>query len=262
MEMKVVLTIAGFDPSSGAGVTADLKTIAAHDCYGIACITALTVQSTQGVRRIQPPTPDLVRETLAELASDFQISAVRIGMLAEAAIAEVIADFLQAARLPNIVLDPVLASSSGAALLDSGGMEVLKSRLFPLADVITPNSVEAESLTGIADLLAAAPALQSMGAKNVIITGGHTGSNADLVLLANGEVHSIAGERLDSNATHGTGCAYATALACNLALGMDLVASARSAKDYVREAIAAAPKLGKGKGPLNHFFGARLSRVR
>ena len=252
--MRVILTIAGFDPSSGAGVSADLKTIAAHGHYGIACITALTVQSTGGVRRVQPPTPDLVRETLIELAADFEIAAVRIGMLGEEAIAKAVADFLEEANLPHVVLDPILASSTGAQLLDPAGVQVLKARLFALAEVVTPNSVEAEFLTGIADPLAAARALQSLGAKNVIVTGGHTPSNTDLLLLASGETHSIAGERIDSNATHGTGCAHATAIACNLASGMDILRAATGAKKYVREAIAASRPLGHGKGPMNHLY--------
>src|SRR5258706_3835264 len=252
--MRVILTIAGFDPASGAGVSADWKPIASHGHYGVACITALTVQSTRGVRRVQPPTPDLVREPLIELAADFDIAAVRIGMLGEEAIAKAVADFLEKARLPHIVLDPILASSSGAQLLDPAGAQVLKSRLLPLAEVATPNLLEAETLTGMTDPLAAARVLQQIGAKNVIVTGGHANSNTDLLLLASGETHQIAGERIDSKATHGTGCAYATAVACNLASGMDLLQAATDAKKYVREAIAAALPLGHGKGPMNHLY--------
>src|SRR5712671_4358017 len=149
----VVLTIAGFDPSSGAGVTADIKTIAAHGCYGVACITALTVQSTAGVRRVEPVDPGIVRETLEELASDIELSAVRIGMLGSGKVAKVVADFLDSrsgkSRLPNVVLDPILRSSSGAELLDGAGVRLLVEQLLPLADVVTPNVDEAAAMTGL-----------------------------------------------------------------------------------------------------------------
>jgi hydroxymethylpyrimidine/phosphomethylpyrimidine kinase len=254
VQMPVVLSIAGFDPSSGAGVSADLKTISAHSCYGIACITALTVQSTSGVRRVEAVSYDLIRQTLDELATDFEIAAVRIGMLGSAGPAEAVAEFLHHLGLTNIVLDPVMISSSGSALLDSHGAEVLKSRLLPLTSVLTPNYPEAAELSGKSDPLEAARELQRMGAKAVIVTGGHSISNADLLLMASGKSLSIEGERVPSTSTHGTGCAYATSLACNLALGKDLPEAARSAKQYVREAIAAAEPLGKGTGPINHLY--------
>src|SRR5208283_1440686 len=145
----VVLTIAGFDPSSGAGITADIKVIAAHECYGIACATALTVQSTQGVRRVQGVDPKLITETLAELASDFAIGAVHIGMLGSGKVAMTVAEFLAEAKLPHVVLDPILKSSSGADLLDPAGTRVVVERLFPLAELVTPNLDEAIALTGM-----------------------------------------------------------------------------------------------------------------
>src|SRR5437879_537381 len=149
----VVLTIAGFDPSSGAGVTADIKTIAAHGCYGVACITAVTVQSTAGVRRVEALDPGLVRETLEELAADIAVSGIHIGMLGSGKVVKVVADFLGnrvgKARLPNVVLDPILRSSSGAELLDSAGAKLLVERLVPLADVVTPNVDEASAMTGL-----------------------------------------------------------------------------------------------------------------
>jgi len=142
-KQPVVLSIAGFDPSSGAGITADIKTIAAHGCYGVTCITAMTVQSTSGVRRVEALDPALVTDTLQELASDVQIDAVRIGMLGSGRVAKAVADFLSGAKgkggLTNIVLDPILRSSSGAELLDSSGAKILKDRLLPLCDVVTPN---------------------------------------------------------------------------------------------------------------------------
>ncbi len=255
----MILTIAGFDPSSGAGVTADLKTIAAHGAYGIACITALTVQSTQAVRLIQPLSPDLVSQTLSELAIDFEIAAIRVGMLGDSATANAVADFLQRLQSPLVVLDPVLASSSGTVLLNPAGVEILKARLLPLSFVVTPNLPEAIALSGSSEPLAAARELQRLGARNVIITGGHSESNADLLLLASGENHLISGARIESNSTHGTGCAYASALACNLTAGKDMLAASTEAKRYVKEAIAAAEDFGHGKGPLNHFY--RMGRL-
>ena len=178
----VVLTIAGFDPSSGAGITADIKTIAAHECYGIACITALTVQSTQGVRRVEGVDPKLIAETLQELASDLAIEAVHIGMLGNAQVVEVVADFLDRAHLPHVVLDPILRSTSGAELLDAAGtrlgLQLMIERLLPLAELVTPNLDEARALTGMAvtnldQMLAAAARLHSLGAANVVVTGGH-----------------------------------------------------------------------------------------
>jgi len=186
----VVLTIAGFDPSSGAGVTADIKTIAAHGCYGVSCITAMTVQSTAGVRRVEAVEPALVTDVLEELASDIAIAAVHIGMLVNGKVVKVVAEFLGQrigkARLPNVVLDPILKSSSGANLLDAAGTKVLVERLIPLVDVITPNIDEAAVLAGMKvtdldEMRAAAGKLHEMGSAAVVITGGHLDKAIDLL---------------------------------------------------------------------------------
>ncbi len=265
----VVLSIAGYDPSSGAGVTADVKTAAALGCYAATCITALTVQSTQGVFGLQPLKPELVGKTLHVLADDLEIAAVRLGMLGAGEVAETVAAFLDAAHLPNIVLDPVIRSSSGAALLDDAGLNVLRNRLMPLCDVITPNVKEAAILAG-ADPIAEDDAwesalpqirdltgkLRALGAKAVIVTGGHLDPTNDYLnyQVPDGQIEMvISGEKIETRASHGTGCAFATALACHLALGEDLPQSVRVAKDYVRRAILSAYPLGKGIGPLNHF---------
>src|SRR5258708_3957301 len=177
----VVLSIAGFDPSSGAGVTADVKTIAAHGCYGVSCITALTVQSTIGVRRAEAVSPSLVAETLEELNSDVAIAAVHLGMLGSGKVAGVVADFLEKekekAGLTTIVLDPIMKSSSGADLIDASGVRLLIQRLLPLATVVTPNVDEAIALTGLAitnldQMRVAATKLHAMGAASVVVTGG------------------------------------------------------------------------------------------
>ena len=269
---KVVLTIAGFDPSSGAGITADIKTIAAHGCYGVACITAMTVQSTAGVKRVEPVEASLVSDTLEELASDIEIDAVHIGMLGNGKVAKAVADFLEARsgkkRLPNVVLDPVLRSSSGAELLDAAGMRVMAERLIPLADVITPNVDEATALTGIKvketdEMKAACEKLHAMGAAAVVITGGHLEKAIDFLSFKakHGiEQEIFKAERQRSNSTHGTGCAFATAMACHLALDRGLAEAALLAKTYVTAAISNGHPLGKGTGPVHHLY--RMSQQR
>ena len=262
----VVLTIAGFDPSSGAGVTADIKTIAAHGCYGVACITAMTVQSTGGVRRVEGVDPGLVTGTLEELAGDIPISAVHIGMLGTAKVARAVAEFLGRrsgkTKLPHVVLDPVLKSSSGAELLDASGTKVLIERLIPLADVITPNVDEAAVLTGLRvtdleEMRAAAAKLHEMGSVGVVITGGHLDKAIDLLSFTTKhgvEQEVFKAEKQRSTSTHGTGCAFATAMACHLALDRGLAEAALLAKTYVTAAIAAGHPLGRGTGPVNHLY--------
>jgi hydroxymethylpyrimidine/phosphomethylpyrimidine kinase len=278
----VVLSIAGFDPSSGAGVTADIKTIAAHGGYAVACITALTVQSTAGVKRVEALDPALVTDTLEELAADLDISAVRIGMLGSGKVARAVADFLSSSvpakasrapqsgkgRLPNIVLDPILKSSSGADLLDSAGTRLLIERLLPLADVVTPNVDEAAAITGLKvrdldEMKAACAKLHEMGSPAVVITGGHLDKALDLLSFTTKrgvEQEIFKAERQRSNSTHGTGCAFATAMACHLALDRGLAEAALLAKTYVTAAITYGHPLGRGIGPVHHLY--RMSQQR
>jgi hydroxymethylpyrimidine/phosphomethylpyrimidine kinase len=262
----VILTIAGFDPSSGAGATADIKTIAAHGCYGVACITAMTVQSTAGVRRVDPTDPGLVTATLEELAADIPIAAVHIGMLGAAKVVKAVVEFLGSrsakAKLPNVVLDPILKSSSGADLLDAAGTKLLIEKLIPLADVITPNIDEASTLTGmkVTDLdsmRAAAAKLHQMGSAAVVVTGGHLDKAIDLLsftTMTGVEQEVFKAERQRSNSTHGTGCAFATAMACHLALDRGLAEATLLAKTFVTAAIAAGHPLGRGTGPVHHLY--------
>jgi hydroxymethylpyrimidine/phosphomethylpyrimidine kinase len=262
----VVLTIAGFDPSSGAGVTADIKTIAAHGCYGVACITAITVQSTAGVLRMEAVDPDLVIQTLEELASDIPIAAVHIGMLGTAKVVKAVVEFLGQrsgkGKLPNVVLDPILKSSSGASLLDAAGTRLLVEKLIPLADVITPNVEEAAVLTGLKvteleEMRAAAGKLHQMGSAAVVITGGHLEKAIDLLSFTTKrgvEEEVFKAERQRSNSTHGTGCAFATAMSCHLALDRGLAEAALLAKTFVTAAIAAGHPLGRGTGPVHHLY--------
>jgi hydroxymethylpyrimidine/phosphomethylpyrimidine kinase len=258
----VVLTIAGFDPSSGAGITADIKTIAAHECFGVSCVTALTVQSTQGVRRVAGVDPQIIAETLRELFSDLPIEAVHIGMLGNRQVVEVVADFLGQERLPHVVLDPILRSSSGSDLLDTEGAQLLIERLLPLAELITPNLDEASILTGMAvtnldQMREAANRLHELGAANIVVTGGHLDRAIDLLSFVTGrgrEQEVFKADRLRSKSTHGTGCAFSTALACHLAQGRGLPEAVLLSKVYVSAAIANAQTLGKGTGPLHHFY--------
>lgn len=271
----VILSIAGYDPSSGAGITADIKTAAALDCYAVTCISALTVQSTKGVFGVEAVRPETVRETLFRLAEDVKIAAVRIGMLGSGEIAAVVADFLEQFEPPNVVLDPVLRSTSRAALVDRPGVEVIRSRLLGLCEVATPNVEEAAELAGITPEISwgsesweailptvreFARRLHAMGSKAVVITGGHLPEANDyLSSSTDGNVFErvFPGARLESTATHGTGCAFATALACGLAQGRGLPESVGLAKEFVRKAIAGAYPVGAGRGPMNHLF--RLS---
>jgi len=274
----VILSIAGYDPSSGAGITADIKTAAAMGCYAVTCPTALTIQTSQGVFGLEPVRREVVRETLQKLAEDVEITAVRIGMLGSGAIAEAVAEFLESSigryynTHNNVVLDPVIRSSSGSLLVDSDGLEIIRKRLLPLCDVVTPNVEEAAELVGgsreavagvkswdtllpqVRDL---ANKLHVMGCRAVAITGGHLPEAKDyLSMYVAGEVEEqvFTGSHLDSKSTHGTGCAFATALACGLAHGRELPEAVIDAKDYVRRAIQASYSVGKGTGPVNHLF--------
>jgi hydroxymethylpyrimidine/phosphomethylpyrimidine kinase len=262
MTPPVVLTIAGFDPSSGAGITADVKTIAAHECYGVCCITALTVQSTAGVRRVQPVDSVIITETLGELVADLAVAAVHIGMLGNGEVVRAVAGFLGQARLPNIVLDPILKSSSGSDLLDAEGCKQLIETLLPLSYVVTPNLDEAGALTGLTvtnmeQMREAAARLHALGASNVVVTGGSLEKATDLLSFTTArgvEQEVFKADRQKSNSTHGTGCAFATALACHLAHGRGLPEAVLLSKAYVGAAIANAHPLGHGLGPLHHLY--------
>ena len=265
-EMKTVLTIAGFDPSSGAGVTADLMVFRAHGLFGTSCITGLTVQSTVGVRATHPVAAEVVRETLECLWDDLPPDGIKIGMLATAANVAAVAEFLTSARgACPVVLDPVLRSSSGRELLEADGVRLLRERLLPLVDWVTPNLDELAILSGRRvverdDLPEAARALQRLPPSlnvglNVLATGGHLAVPDDFVLTADGRMRWLAGERIETTSTHGTGCALSSALLCGLVRG-DADAPG-SAKKYVAGALLSAGAMGKGCGPLNHLWEMR-----
>ena len=254
-QLPIVLSIAGHDPSSGAGITADIKTIAAHGCYGVTCITALTVQSTRGVKRVDPVEGQMITETLEHLMDDLDIAAVKIGMLASAEAAKAVAAFLKRHSLRFVVLDPIIRSSSGAELISREGLQILKDRILPRVYVTTPNMDEAAALSGVTvgtldEMQRSALRLHEMGAPNVIITGGHLDPPHDLLSQDGKRITILKGHKIPGRSTHGTGCAFSTALTCNLAMGKDLVTSAKAAKRFVETALRKAPAIGKGIGPI------------
>lgn len=253
--LPVVLSIAGYDPSSGAGVTADIKTIAAQGCYGVTCITALTVQSTRGVARVTPVQGKVIAETLEHLIDDMDIAAVKVGMLGSADAAKAVAAFLRRHPIHAVVLDPIIRSSSGMDLISEEALRVLKMRVLPQAYVITPNIEEAAALTGIpvskpSEMAAAGLRLQSLGARNVIVTGGHLDPPHDLICCAGKQPIVLRGRKIRARSTHGTGCAFSTALACQLALGRNLLQAAKAAKRFVEAALGNPPGIGQGTGPV------------
>ncbi|HTZ59949.1 MAG TPA: bifunctional hydroxymethylpyrimidine kinase/phosphomethylpyrimidine kinase [Acidobacteriaceae bacterium] len=261
----VALSIAGFDPSSGAGITADLKTFAAHRIYGVACISALTVQSTLGVRTIEPLSPNLVRETLDCLTEDITISGIKIGMLGDGAVAGEIAAFLarQSGKIDRrrIVLDPIVKSSSGAQLIDANGIRILRDKLLASVGWITPNVQELAVLAGeglpvpvAASRLVDMAATQGNAELNVVVTGGDLDQPNDFLLGSSGEESWFQGEKVVTSSTHGTGCAFSSALLCALILGESPQQAVHSAKAYVTEGLRTAYPVGKGKGPINHLF--------
>jgi hydroxymethylpyrimidine/phosphomethylpyrimidine kinase len=228
----------------------------------------MTVQSTAGVKRVEPCAAELVLDTLWELAADMKIAAVHVGMLGSGKVAKAVGEFLGKQKAPNLVLDPILRASSGADLLDAAGRKVLAETLLPLATVVTPNVDEASGLTGMPvsnpeEMRAAAIRLHEMGAQSVVVTGGHLDKAIDLLSFQTRkgvEQEIFKSERQKSNSTHGTGCAFATAMACHLALDRGLPEAVLLAKAYVSAAIAKGQPLGRGTGPLHHLYRMQQQR--
>ncbi len=257
-----VLSIAGSDPSGGAGIQADLKAFSARGVYGMAVLTALTAQNTQGVSAVHLVPADFVARQIEAVFADVRVDAVKIGMIATAGIAEAVADALAAHRGVPVVLDPVMVAKGGAALLDPAAVEALTRRLLPLAGVLTPNLPEAAALLGAPvaanrdGMAAQAAQLRALGAGAVLMKGGHLdGGDSPDVLATAGEPLWLEGRRLTTRNTHGTGCTLSSALAAELAKGNALPEAVRAAKAYVAEAIANAERLdvGSGHGPVHHF---------
>jgi hydroxymethylpyrimidine/phosphomethylpyrimidine kinase len=258
----ILLTIGGFDPSCGAGIAADLKTFAAHGCYGVAAITSITVQNTQAVEAVHNTPSAELREQLEVLMKDGDIAAVKIGMLGNRGNAVAVGEFLDAHKFAHVVHDPVMKSSSDTELLDAGGVKYVATELLKRSSVITPNVAEAEVLTGVtikevSDMEAAARKLVEMGAKAVIVKGGHMEKAIDVVFDGK-DIHQLSGDKVKLENTHGTGCTFASALAAQLAAGRGLVEAATLAKAYVMKAIEKAYPVGKGRLPLDHFYRMKI----
>ena len=258
--MHIALTIAGSDSGGGAGIQADLKTFQRFGVFGTSAITAITAQNTRGVRAWEAVSPDLVREQIDSVAEDLPPAAFKSGMLANASVASAVASAIRDHSLRNYVLDPVMVATSGDVLLESDAIEAIRRDLIPQALLVTPNLHEAGILVGeeIDDedsmARAAEKIVGDMGAHAVLIKGGHMASGDRVVdILYDGNVRAFRGQRLDSRNTHGTGCTLSAAIAAQLATGESLHAAVRQAIVYVHNAIATAPGLGSGHGPLNHL---------
>lgn len=254
-----VLAIAGLDPSGGAGLAADLKTISSFRHYGAAVATSITAQNTVGVQAIYDLPMEFVAGQIESVVSDMEFRAVKIGMLGTARTVSIVASLIESLGLRQVVVDPVIRSTSGTPLLEKKGIPVLKERLLPCADVITPNMEEASILTGmgVADLPSmkeAARALHAMGPRYVVVTGGHLSGRAIDVLYDGDRMAIFDSSRIAGGNTHGIGCTFSTAIACLLAHGATVAEAVDGAKRYVSRAAAGGPKIGKGSGPLNHLI--------
>ena len=259
MVMKHLLSIAGTDPSGGAGAQADLKTFCAHGCYGMNVITAVVAQNTQGVIDYMDITPNLIAKQLEAVFEDIVVDAVKIGMVSVPETIRVIGEKLKQYKPPFIVVDPVMVSTSGHRLLAPESEQVLKTILVPLADVLTPNIPEAEVLAGqeihdFSDMETACRIIAAMGAKTVLIKGGHRISDATDIFFDGNGFHYFRSQHIESTSTHGTGCSLSSAIAANLANGMELETAVGKAKAFVFEGIKHAEPIGKGHGPIHHFY--------
>ena len=259
-KLNIAMTIAGSDSSGGAGIQADIKTISAHGVYAASVITAVTVQNTQKVYDIQEIKPDIVAGQIQCLFDDLSIDAVKIGMVSSISLIDAIAATLKANTLPPVVVDPVMISKSGYALLKKEAQDALVKQLFPLAEVLTPNIHEACALIGkeirtISEMKDAARRICDLGAAKVVIKGGHLDHEKAVDILYDGQAfESLESPRFDTPNTHGTGCTFSSAIAANLALGKPFFEAVSLAKTYITGAIKNALAIGCGHGPTHHFY--------
>ncbi len=258
-KVSIALTIAGSDCSGGAGIQADLKTFAAHGVYGMSVITALTAQNTRGVRDVLNSTPGFLEAQMDAVFEDIFPDAVKIGMVSNSELIYTIRDGLKKWKPRNIVIDPVMVSTSGHRLLDDEAEDSLFKHLLPLADLITPNLYEAEILADMKiksadDIVVAAKKISAGFGGGILIKGGHSMDNADDYLYYNGEGLWFRGSRIENPNAHGTGCTLSSAVAAGLAVGNDLISSIKSAKEYITGALCANLDIGTGRGPINHMY--------
>lgn len=257
--MKHVLSIAGTDPSGGAGAAADCKTICAHGCFALNTITAVVAQNTQGVREYMDVPPSLIAAQLDAVFEDIPVHAVKIGMVSVPETIRVIAAKIAQYKPPFTVVDPVMVATGGQRLLAPEAERVLQEELIPGATLLTPNIPEAEVLvrrpiSTLDDMETAARMIAAMGAKAVLIKGGHRIEDATDILYDGTQCHYFPGKHIESTGTHGTGCSLSSAVAANLARGLSLTAAVKEAKMYVFRGICHAPAIGKGHGPIHHFY--------
>lgn len=258
--LKQVLTIAGSDSGGGAGIQADIKSMSANGVFAMSVITAVTAQNTEDVTDVFELPTSIIASQLDAVFDDFEISAVKTGMLSSTAIVELVAKMLAIQKVTNLVVDPVMISKSGRALLKPDAIETLKKLLFPLALVVTPNIHEAQQLSGIAistlaDARRAAKIIHGFGSQYVLIKGGHLLAERATDLLYDGRFFNIyKGEFIDTPHTHGTGCTFASALAAQLARGKAMTDAVQAAKTYLTETIRHSLAIGHGTGPTNHFY--------
>ena len=253
------MTIAGSDSSAGAGIQADLKTFAALGVYGTSVITAITAQNTRGVCRVQEISPELVAAQIDAVLSDIGADVVKTGMLASAGIVDVVVEKAQEYGLADLVVDPVMRAKGGEPLLAEDAVAVMRERLLPLALVVTPNLPEAAALVGRDldgwdEIRRAAREIVGMGARNVVIKGGHLDGPAIDLLYDGRDFHEFSAPRVDTANTHGTGCTFASAIAASLAKGSTVRQAVAAAKAYVTKALQQSYPLGQGAGPVHHFF--------
>ena len=257
--MKTALTIAGSDSSGGAGIQADIKTMMANGVYAMSAITALTAQNTTGVAAIQNATAEFLSQELDSVFNDIFPDAVKIGMVSESDLIQVIAGKLRRYKAKNIVVDPVMVATSGSSLMKNDAVQTLIGVLLPIATLVTPNIPEAEILSGLAikteeDMITAAKQIGDNSHCAVLLKGGHSVNDANDLLYSNGETVWFKGKRIDNPNTHGTGCTLSSAIASNLAKGFTLAESVQRAKEYISGALAAMLDLGQGSGPMMHNF--------
>ena len=265
--IKKALTIAGSDCSGGAGIQADLKTFAAHGVYGMSVITSVVAENTVRVLSTQDIAPELIERQIDAVFEDIGADAVKIGMLPKSASMEAVARKLKQYKPRNVVIDPVMVSTSGTPLMRQDAMQALIQRILPLADLLTPNIPEAEIMTGIqistpADMEDAAKRIASLGPAAVLLKGGHAAGDADDVLYDGKQFLHFHAERIQTKNTHGTGCTYSSAIGASLALGLPLADAVARAKEYVTTAIRHALELGSGHGPTHHFYNLYRSGLR
>lgn len=257
---KICLTIAGLDPSGGAGIVADIKTFSAFGCYAAAAITSLTFQNTQGVFGAEHPSAETVRRQITPVFEDFDVAAVKTGMLPTEETILTVAQLLNENSVRHLVVDPVVRSTSGYDLIDDAALSALVAKLFPIATIVTPNIPEAERITktdicSVDEIIKAARSIRNLGAHNVLIKGGHfedSDRSTDYLFIGD-ELTVLEAERIQTNSTHGTGCTLSAAIAANLALGKSLMDAVKTAKRIVNEAIRTAPNIGHGHSPINQL---------